>query len=690
MIGLRKSIIFAMLILVHPLLLNSIIHMDDTSQSIGLAIRYHNLGRLDEAQALYQHILHDAPQNSDAWHLLGLIAFQRQDYPLALNLIRRAIVLHHDVAIFHNSLASVFLKQEQFSEAIESLQRALTLHPNYREALLNLAQTYLKLNYVEEAIEMYQRASSFYPQDIDLLYLLGNALGNHKRFEEAAWVYQKALLLHPHHEGILDNLGRAWYMQYRFTEALTCYQKIAELSPHEADGEIVSAQILALQGKTQAALAKYRKILEQFPASTKAAIGVLSTLLYDVDSEPSLIFLEHQNFDEHFALPLAVQIQPHQRVCSPQQKLKIGYLSADFRQHVMARFIEPILVHHDAQQFEIFCYALHSESDQVTQRLQHHVPHFMHCVDETDEVLTERIRQDHIHILVDLMGYTLGNRFAVLARKPAPIQVAYLGYSNTTGLTVMDYRITDDYADPPSATDSSEVLVKMPHSYFCYSWHEEPPPVNELPVLSNGYITFGSLNNYSKLNGPLLSWWAKILHAVPHSKLLIKTKVFGDPFIYRECIAQFAQLNIEAERLILIPYVQSLTEHLSIYHHIDIALDSYPYNGATTTCEALSMGVPVITLVGNRHVSRMGSSILHAVGLTDLITQTAQEYIHRSIHLAHQIDFLSQLRKTLRGNMHASPLMAGQAFTHHLEMIYKNMWKTWWMLSLTAGGSHEI
>lgn len=663
--------------------------MDDVYQAIELATTYHHTGRLDEAQAIYQEILQCAPQNSDAWHLLGLIALQRQDYPLAMDFIQRAIALRHDVAIFHNSLASVFLKREQFDKAIECLQRALSLNPSYKEAYLNLAQAYTQLKHFEEVIATYRRALVYHSKNLDILYLLGNTLGNQKRFEEAILVYQEALTVDPHHEGILDNLGRALYAQFRFTEALACYQKIVELLPQDVDGWIVMGQIGAIQGKTEAAIAAYQKALALSPHSSKAAIGFLSTLLYGVESDATTIFLEHQKFDEHFALPLASQITPHRHSCDPQRRLRLGYVSADFRQHVIARFVEAIFLHHDSQRFEIFCYAINDEVDPVTQRLQGYVDHFVHCVNETDESLTDKIKQDRIDILIDLMGYTLGNRFSVFARKPAPIQVAYLGYSNTTGLSAMDYRITDNYADPPTVTDSSEVLVKMPDSYFCYYWNEEPPAVNALPAVSKGYITFGSLNNYSKLNLPLLTWWAQILQAVPHSKLLIKTKALIDPFLRQEFITQFHNLGIGSERLMIASYAQSIEEHLSTYHHIDIGLDSYPYNGATTTCEALSMGVPVVTLVGERHVSRMGSSLLHAMGLTELITQTPQEYIHQCISLSHRIDVLKELRKELRGKMQASRLMAGKTFTNHLETAYQNMWQVWCAQS-TSGWTDEI
>jgi predicted O-linked N-acetylglucosamine transferase (SPINDLY family) len=270
------------------------------------------------------------------------------------------------------------------------------------------------------------------------------------------------------------------------------------------------------------------------------------------------------------------------------------------------------------------------------------------------------------------MGHSGENRLLTFARKPAPISATYLGYPNTTGLTSIDYRLTDHYADPEGMTESfhSEKLVRLPQSFLCYRPFEDSPPLQPPPVTREGYITFGSFNNYAKLNPPLLRLWAQILQAVEKSKLMIKLKSLTDRGTRQRLEAQMAQLGISPDRLILIGYTRTTLEHLSIYHDVDIALDSFPYCGTTTTCEALWMGVPVVTLVGKVHASRVGLSILSNVGLTEWITHTPEDYVKTCIRLAQEIDYLQTFRNTIRTHLQRSPLLDAVSRTCDLETVY--------------------
>ncbi|OQW92626.1 MAG: hypothetical protein BWK79_14285 [Beggiatoa sp. IS2] len=313
-----------------------------------------------------------------------------------------------------------------------------------------------------------------------------------------------------------------------------------------------------------------------------------------------------------------------------------------------------MLAHHDSEQFEVFGYYNNTKEDLTTKRLQRSVTHWVKCADLSDEALADKIRQDGIDILVDLTGHNNKNRLLVFARKPAPVQVSYLGYSNTTGLTTIDYRLTDNWVEPSGVADefSSEKLVRLSNSYFCYRPAEESPEVNPLPALKNGYITFGSFNNYGKLSPAILAIWAKVLQTVPNSKLLLKSKSLYDALTRQALRKYFTDLGIESGRLIVADYTLTTESHLRMYHQVDIGLDSYPYNGATTTCEALWMGVPVVTLAGEKHISRMGTSILSTVKLSELIAHTPAEYVDICTKLANDTSLLQKVRGVTKCVIH--------------------------------------
>jgi predicted O-linked N-acetylglucosamine transferase (SPINDLY family) len=476
-----------------------------------------------------------------------------------------------------------------------------------------------------------------------------------------------------------NNLGGLLSIQNKFSEAIACYQQALTFAPNSAEIHNNLGIALKDKGLVEDAIAHYRRALE-IKLSTRIHSALLLTLQYSEDYDPVALFAEHQRFNKQHILPLTGAIKPYLTERNPWRQLKIGYLSQDFRRHSVVYFIEPLLAHHDHQQFEIFCYYNNTQNDAVTQRLQQYSDHWCNCVTLSDEALVGRICADQIDIMVDLMGHT-SNRMLVMAKKPAPVQVAYLGYSNTTGLSTIDYRITDGYAEPEGVADkfSSEVLVRMPDSYFCYRPADETylAPVGPLPALQNGYLTFGSFNIHAKLSPTILSLWAQVLHALPHSKLFIKAISLNELATRQALEDYFAKLGVTAERLILTGYASSMKDHLNMYHQVDIALDSYPYNGATTTCETLWMGVPVVTLVGETPASRMGLSILATVGLTELIAQTKEEYVNICLKLAGERTYLQQLRAGMRYRLQSSPLMAASAFTRHLESVYRKMWVNW-------------
>jgi len=641
--------------------------------NIELAIDHYRAGRVAEAQEICERILEHLPNQVDALHLLGVMAAQVNQYEKATYLIKRAIEEESGIADLHNSLGNVFLFQGSLEEAKNCYQRAIVLNPNAPEAYHNLGNIFFEQAELAKAAKLYQQAVKLNPNYAEAYAGLGNVLRVQGRFSEAATCYQEALRLAPKEAKIHSNLGITRWQQNQVTEAVACYQQALKLAPNFADAYYNLALALKDQGKLAEALHHYRLALAIEPHRPLFYTGFLLALHYLVDCAAATIFEEHRKFNEQLALPLAAEILPHGNQAQPRRRLKIGYVSSDFRKHSVAYFIAPILTQHDAHQFEIFCYYDHLLTDEVTSYLQAYAHHWLNCKGLSDEALTAKIRQDEIDILVDLMGHTSYPRLLVFARKPAPVQVTYLGYPCSTGLTAIDYRLTDKYVDDHF---NSETPVQLPHSLFCYQPYAGTPPVNELPALLQGHITFSSFNFYPKISSLILGCWAEVLQRVPGAKLLVKTKSLQDESTRKDLETRLLQLGIEPDRWEW-EGAMSPPDYLKSYHRVDIALDTYPFNGGTTTCEALWMGIPVVTLVGERQVARLGLSILSTIGLTDLIAYTSQEYVNKCVKLANDLEYLQHFRREVRDQMQQSPLMNAAAFTRDLETAYRHMWEQW-------------
>jgi predicted O-linked N-acetylglucosamine transferase (SPINDLY family) len=366
---------------------------------------------------------------------------------------------------------------------------------------------------------------------------------------------------------------------------------------------------------------------------------------------------------------------PHANSLDPNRRLRVGYVSPDFRRHSVAYFLEPLLAAHDKSGFEIFCYAHdHKPDDDVTARLRGYADHWRSVAAMPDHDLAQLIRADGIDILIDLAGHIEHNRLLAFARKPAPVQASYLGYPDTTGLRAIDFRLTDALADPPGDADDryAEHLIRLPGCAWCYRPDEHAPPADRID--DDAPVTFGCFNVARKINAAVIQTWAAILRAAPASRLVIKdgqgTPSPAIPRLRRE----FDRHGIAAERVELLSYVPDVAAHLGLYHRVDVALDTFPYSGTTTTCEALWMGVPVVTRVGDAHLSRVGGSLLAAVGLPELVTRSAEEYIDAAVHLAREGKRTSEQRHALREQMRRSPLVEGEAFARNVESAYREMW----------------
>jgi predicted O-linked N-acetylglucosamine transferase (SPINDLY family) len=372
---------------------------------------------------------------------------------------------------------------------------------------------------------------------------------------------------------------------------------------------------------------------------------------------------------------LAKLIEPHLNDRSPQRRLRIGYVSPDFRFHPVGRFLLPLLETHDRGNFEIFCYASVDVPDALTDRCRAYTDAWRDVRDLSDEQLAQVVRRDRIDVLVDLTMHMAQNRLLLFARKPAPVQVTYLAYCGTTGLETMDYRLTDPHLDPPGGDERfySERSVRLPETYWCYRPTIETPPVNPLPALAAGHVRFGSLNNFCKATPPTLAAWGRLLQAVPVSRLLLSARAGSHRDRVRGLLGE---QGVASERVDFVD-IQPVAEYFALYQQIDVALDPFPYGGGTTSCDALWMGVPVVSLAGQTAVGRGGLSILTNVGLPDLAARDAGHYVQVAAELAQDLPRLSDLRATLRERMRNSPLMDAPRFARSVEAAYREMWRRW-------------
>jgi predicted O-linked N-acetylglucosamine transferase (SPINDLY family) len=358
------------------------------------------------------------------------------------------------------------------------------------------------------------------------------------------------------------------------------------------------------------------------------------------------------------------------------ERIRVGYLSSDFRTHSVSYFLAPLLEFHDRKRFEITCYASVGRPDRMTERLRGLSEHWRDVASLDTDELAKQIHTDGIHVLVDLSGHTGDNRLPVFTLRPAPVQVTWLGYPGTTGLAAMDYRLTDVLSEPPGADSLySERLVRLPGGFLCYGPPDDAPPVGSLPLLRNGYVTFASFNNLAKITDQVISLWARILQTVEGSRLIVKSRFCADDATCRRVIARFQSKGAPVERIELRPFSAATSQHLAMYDEVDIALDTFPYNGTTTTCEALWMGVPVVTLSGDRHSGRVGTSILTTLGLETLVSRSEEEYLNICRGLASDIDTLGDLRDSLRLRMQSSTLCDGKGFARKVERAFRMMWR---------------
>ncbi|MEO8676462.1 MAG: tetratricopeptide repeat protein [Casimicrobiaceae bacterium] len=521
-----------------------------------------------------------------------------------------------------------------------------------------------------DAIAHLKGAVSLDPDFFDARVNLGNALVDAGEAKAALPHYRHALALDPSSASVHNNLGNLHRELRQPAAALAEYRRALELDPRHERARSNLGNILKDLGDTDGAIDAFRASLAAVPNRPEVWSNLLLTLNMSDRLDAAKVADEHSEFGQHFARLLTPL--PPRAPSNSARRLRVGYVSADFRKHAVATFFLPLLAAHDRSSVEVFCYYNQPRGDEVTTRIQSLAEHFLPVAGMPDRALAERIRQDGIDVLVDLNGHTAGNRLPLFFLRPAPVQATWLGYLGATGVPTIDWRITDARFDPgdDALRSGREAPWRLPRTMWCYAPYAEAPAVAPLPSAASGVVTFGCLNNTGKVSPSVLDAWMDILRSVPDSRMLLMTSPEAGriDLLHRK----FAAAGIAPARVDLVAR-SPLADYLGRYARIDIALDTWPYAGGTTTCDALWMGVPVVSLAADRPFGRSGASILGAIGHDELVASSSEEYVAVACALAADRDRLLGLRVGLREQMASSPLTDASGFARDFEAALVGM-----------------
>ena len=562
-------------------------------------------------------------------------------------------------------------KAGRLAEAEQGYRAILARAPEHADSLNLLGVIALQMGDLPSALMLVRRAVELRPDAAVCRNNLGQVLARHGRDDEAAGCYEAAIDLDPAYAEAHNNLGVLRARRDRLTDAEAHYRKAIELDPAYAEPHTNLGNLLKDRGELDAAIVCYRRAVELRPDLSQLHSNLLLTLHYHPDYSPADLLREHLRWAERHVVPLKPARRAHGNSADPERRLRVGYVSPDFREHPVARFMLPLLREHDRQQVEVFAYSDVALPDPVTDMVRRHVDQWRNVATLADEKLADAVRADGVDILVDLAAHSGHNRLLTFARKPAPVQVTYLAYCSTTGVDAIDYRVTDRFLDPPpESSHYSEASLHLSHCYWCYS---APPLKPSAAQRLAGPPTFGCLNNFAKVTDVTLELWARLLKRVPEARLLVYAR--ADPHQQRVRRA-LRGAGVDESRAAFVGY-QSLAAYLETYREIDVGLDPHPYGGGTTSCDALWMGVPVVTLAGRTAVSRAGTTLLRNVGLDDLVARSADQYVDLAAELIRDAGRLAALRRDLRGRLESSPVMDARAFARGFEAALRTAWRAW-------------
>ena len=680
-----------------------------TDARISLGNMLIDRGSYDEATASFRAVIAIRPGDMQALGNLGTALMGKQDFEAAAAAYEKAIVLHPDFyqaisnlgiamkemgkltaavvlqeraiqlnpnyAIAHRNLGSTRQTMGEFEAAASSYRLAVALKPNYHEAFVGLGDVLRETGQLDAAIDAYRSALAIKPNSPQVLTILGNVLKLKGDFTEAVASHRQALALDPDLAEAHSNLGSVLKDGWRIDEAIAECEKAIELKPDFANAYGNLSQALLLAGESNAAMEASRQVIRLEPEKADAHGGYIFAMNYLREFDAATIAGEQAVWNDRHAEPLRRFIVPHTNDRDPDRSLRIGYVSADFWAHPVGRFLLPLLENHDRSHYQIFAYSQATVADVMTDQLKGLTDRWISVVGLSDPQMAEQIKHDQIDILVDLSLHTAGNRLLVFARKPAPVQMTWLGYPGSTGLRTMDYRLSDPHLDPEDADVSrySERTVRLPDTFWCYRTSQDAGEVAHCPARQQGHVTFGCLNHFGKVTPGMFQVWMRLLRNLPQATLLLHVASGQSrERVLRQCIDG----GVSSDRLMFEGRMHP-RDYFKCYSKIDIALDTSPFAGGTTTCDALWMGVPVVTLRGRTVIGRGGCSILSNVGLRQLVADTEEQYVEIATRLAGNIEALEHLRRNLRQMMSESPLMDATRFARNMETAYRTAWKSW-------------
>ena len=644
----------------------------EAHNNLGLALS--GLGQFDQAQAGYRRALEINPDLAEAIYNLGNVLRDLGQFQEAAVNYRQVLGIKPDYVKAYLALGLVQKDMGLLVDAGESFLHALQIDPKLAEAHSNLGNILSDMGRFSEAEVCIRQALQIEPDFAVAHNNLGNVLRDLGQLQEAAMSYRRALEIKSDFTEAHSNLGNALRDLWQFQEAAESYRRALEIKPEFSMAHSNLGNVLRDLGLLDESVASYRRALEIKPDYAEAYSNLLFTL-HNIRHEPEYHLEQARKFGRLASGKAGTRFSSWN--CSPRpERLRVGLVSGDLWKHPVGFFLEGLLSHIDQQRIELFAYPTQHKEDDLSARIRPCFSAWKTLTGKSDEVAARLIQDDGIHVLIDLSGHTAHNRLPMFAWKPAPIQVAWLGYMSTTGVAEMDYVLGDPHAIPAEFDNQfTEAVWRMPESYICLTVPSSPVEVAPLPALSAGYVTFGSFNNLTKLSDATVAVWARILKSVPNAKLLLKTGQLKDSAVCEQTRQRFVECGIEQERLQLSGTQHAAAEHLAMYNKVDIALDTFPYPGVTTSVEALWMGVPVLSLRGDRFMSCTAGSIALNAGLPDWVAADEDDYVAKAVAYAANLVRLGMLRASLRQQVLVSPLFDAKRFARHFEDALWGMWE---------------
>lgn len=649
-------------------------------QAAGLyqqGVALHRQGQLDEADHVYRQVLAYDGRHAGATQLRGVIQMQRGNHEEAVKLIKRSLDFEPRNPQALSNLGNALLELKRYDEAIAALELAVEVQPNSPDALGNLGRALRKRRSYPRAVEVYQRATELAPDRPGLHSALGVALAEKGDHAAAVVAHARALELAPERADLRNNLAHAHRIAGRAEEAERELREALALKPDEGELHLALGRIVNRSGRFDEAIELYRQARDNGSESTRFELALMFFQNHVLSNDP----VKSRDDAVIYAQRRTGHVTPfkdHPNDPDPDRKLRVGWVSADFKTHPVGRFLVAAFEQIDHTKIDMYAYSQDERpNDAIYKKIRATVPNWLSISELTDEELAHQIRKDRIDVLVDLSGHTGGNRLGVFAYKPAPVAVTWLGYFATTGFSAIDYVLCNRWLVPDNEENQwVETPWRLDDTHWCYTPPTVDVPVVPTPALESGIVTFGSYNNFDKINEPTIALWSRVLQAVPNSRLLLRSSL-KNPAVTERMTKGFNAQGIDGDRLVVDTATKPYDEHMQSYGLLDIALDPFPYNGGTTTTEALYMGVPVLTLRGDRFVAHLAETNLQSAGLQDWVALTEDEFVEKARAYASDLKALDALRQGLRPKLLASPLFDAPRFASELEKAFRGMFRKW-------------